>query len=140
MIKNLHEDISVYTDQVADQLDIPLVCRAEAFRFALADGIQCGDVKTVADIRQRLILWKKRNLLKGVATEGKPMSETAFDHLCRAVELLTHALSELRINPQPIRVYEAVADARTELAAARKTIREQQNAAGIGYAEPPHAA
>ena len=68
------------------------------------------------------------------------MNETALDHLCRAVELLTHALSELRINPQPIRVYEAVADARTELAAARKTIREQQNAAGIGYAEPPHAA
>ena len=68
------------------------------------------------------------------------MNETAFDHLCRAVELLTHALSELKINPQPLRVYEAVADARTELQAACKAIREQQNAAGIGYAEPPHAA
>ena len=68
------------------------------------------------------------------------MNETALDHLCRAVELVRYALSELKINPQPIRVYEAVADARTELAAARKTIREQQNAAGIGYAEPPHAA
>jgi len=125
MSKNLHEDISVYTDQVADQLDIPLVCRAEAFRFALADGIQCGDVKTVADIRQRLILWKKGNLLKAVATQGKPMNETAFDHLCRAVELLTHALSELKINPQPIRVYEAVADARTELQAARKAMKSE---------------
>ena len=56
------------------------------------------------------------------------MNETAFDHLCRAVELLTHALSELKINPQPIRVYEAVADARTELQAARKAMKSEASA------------
>ena len=51
------------------------------------------------------------------------MNETALDHLARAVELLAHAISELRIYPQPIKVAQAVADARIELAAARKAMR-----------------